>query len=106
MSKRNVLKTMKRLLNLAVGHLHFKCKNMWYTLKNGLSMGGSIAVILTNLWVKEFEPVSRKKIPKDCKPNEYLNGICPECRKKVGMDRNSKTFCTPASLTSGRCLHS
>ena len=46
-------------------------------------MGDSLAVILANLSTKEFEPVLRKETPKFCKPMKNLNGICPECRKKV-----------------------
>ena len=75
--------TTKRLLNLAVGQVHFQFNDMWYTQKDGLAMGASLAVILANFWMKEFEPVLRKDIPKIYKPMEDLNGICPECRKKI-----------------------
>ena len=56
---------------------------MLYAQKDGLAMGASLEVILANLWIKEFEPVLRKEIPKICKPIEDLQGICPDCRKKV-----------------------
>ena len=45
-------KTMKRLLNMAVSQVHFKCNETWYIQKDGLIMGASLAVILTNLWLK------------------------------------------------------
>ena len=61
---------------------------MWYIQKDGLVMGASPVVILANLWMKEFEPVLRKKNPKFCKPIDDLNGICPEFRKKQRIDRN------------------
>ena len=44
-------KTMKRLLNMAVSQVHFKC--------NGLAMGASLAVILANPWLKQYEGYSR-----------------------------------------------
>ena len=56
---------------------------MWYAQKDGLAMGASLEVILANLWIKEFEPVLRKEIPKICKPIEDLPVICPDCRKKI-----------------------
>ena len=42
-------KTMKRLLNMAVSQVHFKCNETWYNQKDGLAMGASLAVILANL---------------------------------------------------------
>ena len=56
---------------------------MWYTQKDGFAMGASLAVILASLWIKEFELVLRKEFPELCKPIENLQGICPECWKKV-----------------------
>ena len=78
------LNTMKILLNLAVGQAHFKCNDMWYTQKDGLSIGASIAVKLANLWMKDSEPVLSEEIPKifDIRPewpemhgrNEFVFG--------------------------------
>ena len=48
--------TMKRLLDLAVTNVHFKCNESWYCQKDGLAMGASLAVILANLWMKSWEP--------------------------------------------------
>ena len=42
-------KTMKRLLKMAVGQVHFKYNETWYNQKDGLAMGASLAVILANL---------------------------------------------------------
>ena len=42
-------KTMRKLLNLAVSKVHFKCNGLWYEKKGGLAMGASLAVILANL---------------------------------------------------------
>ena len=76
---------MKRLLNLAVGQLHFKRNDMWYTQQDVLAMGASLADKVANLWKKEFEPVLRKEIPKNLQANwrSKWHGICPECRKTV-----------------------
>ena len=57
-------KTMKKLLNLAVSKVHFKCNGLWYIQKDGLAMGASLAVVLANLWLKEYEPALRKEVPK------------------------------------------
>ena len=55
---------MNSLLNLAAGQVHFKCNDMWCTQKVDSAMEASLAVILANLWMKEFEPVLRKEFPK------------------------------------------
>ena len=57
-------KTMKKHLNLAVSKVHFKCNGLWYVQKDGLAMGSSLAVILVNLWLKEYEPALKKEVPK------------------------------------------
>ena len=49
--------TMKRLLELAVTNVLFKCK------KDGLAMGPSWAVILANLWMKSWEPQLELQTP-------------------------------------------
>ena len=47
-------RTMKKLLNLLVSWVHFKCNGLWYVQKGGLAMGASLlAVILAKLWLKE-----------------------------------------------------
>ena len=72
-------KTMKRLLNMAVSQVHFK----WYVQKDGWAMGASLAVILANLWLKQYETALSRDIPEMFLPEKHLNGICPECNKKV-----------------------
>ena len=71
-------KTMKRLLNMAVSQVHFK----WYVQKDGWAMGASLAVILANLWLKQYETALSRDIPEMFLPEKHLNGICPECNKK------------------------
>ena len=53
-------KTMMRLLNMAASKVHFKCNETWYVQKDGLAMGAEMFL-----------------------PEKDLNGICPECKKKV-----------------------
>ncbi|XP_075257722.1 uncharacterized protein LOC142349793 [Convolutriloba macropyga] len=55
---RSAMKTS--LLRLAVTKVHFKCNKMWYTQSGGSAMGASLAVILTNLWMKSFEKSLQK----------------------------------------------
>ena len=57
-------KTMKKLLNLALSNVNFKCSGLWYVQKDGLAMGASLAVILANLWLKEYETALKKELPK------------------------------------------
>ena len=55
--------TMKKLLNMAVSKVRFKCNDSWYVQNDGLAMGASLAVILANLWMKEYEFALRQEIP-------------------------------------------
>ena len=76
-------KTMKRLLNMAFNQVHFKCNETWYVQKDGLAMGASLAVILANFWLKQYKTALSRDIPEIFLPEKDLNGICPECNKKV-----------------------
>ena len=76
-------KTMKKLHNLAVSKVHFKCNGLWYVQKDGLVMGASLAVILVNLWLKEYEPALKKEVPKLTVLSEGNKEVCPRCQKKV-----------------------
>ena len=76
-------KTMKRLLNMAVNLVHFKCNETWYVQKDGLAMGASLAVVLANLWLKQYETTLLRDISETFLSEKDLNGICPECKKKV-----------------------
>ena len=76
-------KTMKRLLNMAVSQVHFKCNETWYVQKDGLAMGTTLAVILANLWLKQYKTALSRDIPEMFLPEKDLHGICPECNKEV-----------------------
>ena len=75
--------TMKKLLNMAVSNVHFKCNGLWYVQKDGLAMGASLAVILGNLWLKEYEYALMKEVPALTQLNENRNGLCPDCERRV-----------------------
>ena len=45
---------------MAVSQVHFKCNETWYVQKDGLAMGASLAVILANLWLKQYETALSK----------------------------------------------
>ena len=72
-------KTMKRLLNMAISQVHFKCNETWHVQKLVLAMGASLAVILANLWLKQYETALSRDIPEMFLPEKYLSGRCPEC---------------------------
>ena len=55
--------TMKRLLNMAVSKVYFKCNDSWYVQIDVLAMGASLAVILANLWLKKYEFALRQETP-------------------------------------------
>ena len=76
-------KTMKRLLNLEDSQVHFKCNETWYVQKDGLAIGASLAVILANLWLTQYKTALSRDIPELFLPEKDLNGLFPECNKKV-----------------------
>ena len=46
-------------------------------------MGASLAVILANLWLKEYEHALKKEVPKLTVLSEGNKEVCPRCQKKV-----------------------
>ena len=72
--------TVKRLLELAVTNVHFKCNEIWYCQKDVLAMGASLAVILANLWMKSWEPQLNLQTPK-CKTNTQ-SSTCRNCEHR------------------------
>ena len=74
---------MKKLLNLAVSEVHFKCNGLWYVQKDGLAMGFSLAVILANSWLKENEPALKKEVAKVYVLSEGNKEVCPRCQMKM-----------------------
>ena len=60
---------------------------MKYTQKVGLAIGASLAITLTNLWMKQFESLLKVKIPIVWKPIQDLDCICPVCKKNLDIDR-------------------
>ena len=77
--------TMKRLLSMAVSKVYFKCNASWYVQVDGLAMGASLAVILANLWLKEYEFAPRQEIPVGTEIQQIndKNGLCTCCSRKV-----------------------
>ena len=73
--------TMKRLLELAVTNVHFKCNESWYCQKDGLAMGASLAVVLANLWMKSWEPQLKLQTP-NCKTSTQSR-TCRNCEHRV-----------------------
>ena len=72
-------KTMKKLSNMAIRQVHFKCNETWYAQKDGLA---SLAVTLVNLWLRRYETALSRDIPEMFSPEKDLKGICPECPEK------------------------
>ena len=55
----------------------------WFVQKHGEAFGASLAVILANLGLKEYEPALKKEVPQLTVLNEGNKEVCPRCQKKV-----------------------
>ena len=64
---------MKRLLELAVKNVHFKCNESWYCQKDRFAMGASLAVILGYIWTKSGEPQLKLQTPKYKTSTKFSN---------------------------------
>ena len=54
--------TLRRLMEMAVTEVWFMAGTQWYIQRDGVAMGAAMAVILANLWLKQFEKkFSRRK---------------------------------------------
>ena len=53
---------MKRLLNVSNSRVYFKCNDSCSVQIDDLAMDPSLAVILANLWLKEYEFDLRQEI--------------------------------------------
>ena len=69
---------------MAVSKVYFKCNDSWYVQNDGLAMGASLAVILANLWLKEYEFAPSQKIPVGTEVQQIIdiNGVGPCCSRK------------------------
>ena len=70
---------------MVVSKVYFMCNDSWYVQVDGLAMGASLAVILANLWLKEYEFALRQEIPVGTEVQQIddKNGLCPCCSRKV-----------------------
>ena len=76
---------MKRLLNMIISEYISSVMIHGIVQVDSLAMSASLAVLLTNLWLKEYEFPLRQKIPVVTaiqKINDK-NGLCPYCSRKV-----------------------
>ena len=47
--------TKKKLMNMALSRVYFKCNESWYVQTDGLPIGASLAAMLANLRLKRFD---------------------------------------------------
>ena len=71
----------RKLLELAVCNMYFKANDIWYQQTDGVAMGASLAVILANLWLKEYEHMIFSENPSSSDIPVYDK--CPKCSRKV-----------------------
>ena len=72
--------TRKRFLYMAVSNVHFKCNKKSYGQKDGLAIGASLAVMLANLWLKDYEKFLDMDIPQKIDILEDMIAKCPKCK--------------------------
>ena len=48
-------RTFTTLMEMAVTDIKFTCNRQWVTQRDGVAMGSKLAVILANIWLKQFE---------------------------------------------------
>ena len=65
---------------MAVSNVHFKCNKKCYGQKDGLAMGASLAVMLANLWLKNYEKCLEIDIPQKIDILEDMIAKCPKCK--------------------------
>ena len=75
-------KTKKRLLNMAVGQVHFKCIQTWYVQKDSLAIGASPAVFFANRRLKQYETALLRDIPKSLCTKKILKKFVPRARRR------------------------
>ena len=71
--------TLRRLMEMAVTEVWFMAGTEWYIQRDGVAMGAAMAVILANLWLKQFED----QIFSASNENTQSLETCRKCRKKV-----------------------
>ena len=66
-------------MEMAVTEVWFMAGTEWYIQRDGVAMGAAMAVILANLWLKQFED----QIFSASNENTQSLETCRKCRKKV-----------------------
>ena len=81
----NQRETIKKLLNMAVSKVFFEYKDSFYVQIDSLARGASIAVILENLCLNEFEFALRQEILLGTEIQQIndKNDLCPCCSRKI-----------------------
>ena len=71
------------IIEIAVSRVQFKCNENWFVQKDDLAKGASLAVILANLWLKEYEHALNLEIPELTTPANNCKKCAPNTTKKV-----------------------
>ena len=71
--------TLRRLMKMAVTEVWFMAGTQLYIQRDGEAMGTAMAVILVNLWLKQFEEKTFSSKNTEAQTTE----ICRKCNKKV-----------------------
>ena len=75
--------TKKKLMNMALSMVYFKCIESWHVQTDGLPIGASLAAIFANLRLKRFDFALKHELPTRALAQDEKNCLFPCCSKKV-----------------------
>ena len=75
-------KTKKRLLNMAVGQVHFKCIQTWYVQKNSLAIAASPAVFFCKPSAEAVRNCSIEGFSQIFMPEKILKKFVPRAKRR------------------------
>ena len=87
---------MKSFLRLAVTNVHFKCNKMFCKQSDGSAIVDSLAVILANLWMKNFEKALQN-------PNGGWENNTPD-KNGISFDCNQGVLLSEGKQPSANCV--
>ena len=99
--------TFKKLMELAVTNVWFMSGSDWYIQGDGVAMGASLAVILANVWLKNYEAQIAVENPAPQPPSlprqKNLGYRCGGCEKMVARNSYANQCSTCRSWFHRKC---
>ena len=99
--------TFKKLMEIAVTNVWFTSGSDWYIQRDGVAMGASLAVILANVWLKNYEAQIAVENPAPQPPSlprqKNLGYRCGGCEKMVAKNSYAIQCSTCRSWFQRKC---